>query len=241
MTDTITPLDWSTVETAPVSDQSDLHCDVCGRADFQTAGGLKRHKTRIHADGSAAPEKVSVARKVQRDTSGRGAPTADQLTVATGRLLGYGSIFIASEIVDADPRRPQWTDDETDRVIDSLSATPDEAKEIMRPLARIFAGTKLNKRVGRKVVDNIDAADSLMALFSMARRWQAYMSDRNEYIKANGVERKPKRRTKKPPAPTGVPIIQPDEEVVLAGVTPMDNRTGVVVTPEMVAGMRAHR
>jgi hypothetical protein len=238
VTDMLQAVEWEDIP-AP---ETDLHCDVCGRTGFKTEGGIKRHKTTQHGDGTSAdPEKVSVARKVQRDTSGRGAPTADQLTVATGRLLGYGSIFVASEIVDSDPRRPEWTDDQADKVIDSLSATPDEAKEIMRPLARIFAGTKVNKRVGRKIVDNIDAADSLMALFAMARRWQSYMVDRNEYAKTNGIV-KPQRRTKKPAPPRQVDpytVTEDSGERVLEGVTPMDNRTGVVVTPEMVQAMRA--
>lgn len=211
--------------TTPVTDTGDgeLLCDVegCGRS-FKNSRGLSRHRTMTHGIGRD-PEHVSVARRVQKDVTGKTAPTVDQLTKASGRLLGYGSIAIASIIVDDDPRRPQMSEPQVEALIDTLSAQPSEAEDIMRPLARIFAGTTLNKRVGRKIVDNMDAADSIVALLMLSRRWQKYLGDRREYTAAvqGGV----------------APVVQQQAPASNGNVPAMD-RQGVVVTPDMVTEMR---
>lgn len=210
-------------EAPPSSVDGDI-CPVCGKGPFKR---LNAHITKSHSDGG--PEKLSVTRQVQKDVAGRGAPTVDQLTKTGGRLLGYGSVALASIMVDDDPR--PLTETDKDAIVDALSATPAEANDIMRPLARIFAGTTLNKRVGRKVVDNMDAADSLIALYMMSRRWSQYLAERKAYSKAN-----------ENPAPA---VVQPqprvDMNVMQQRIAQQDALSGVVVTPDMVMAMRGGR
>lgn len=198
-------------------------CPICGKGPFKR---LNAHYTKSHSEGG--PEKVSVTRQVQKDISGRGAPSVDQLTNASARLLGYGSVAIASTLVDSDPRN--FSEQQKDEIVEALSATPDEAKDIMRPLARMFAATPLNKRVGRKIVDNMDGADSLIALYMMSRRWQQYMRERNAYAKMQE------------PQQVQPQVIQPPNvSVMQQRIAQQDAQNGVVVTPDMVAAMRGGR
>lgn len=208
----------------PASVDGDM-CLICGKGPFKR---LNAHYTKSHNDGSAPAERVSVTRQVQKDISGKGAPSVDQLTNASARLLGYGSVAVASTLVDSDPRN--FSEQQKDDIVEALSATPEEAKDIMRPIARIFAGTTLNKRVGRKIVDNMDGADSLIALYMMSRRWQQYLRERNEYAKSQ-----------QPVAQQQPQVVIQQPNVMQQRIQVQDAKDGVVVTPDMVAAMRAGR
>lgn len=222
--------DQPPVTPEPETTDDSFKCDICGYQS-KTQRGATRHRNSQHGKDA---EGVSQTRRVQRDIGGKGAPTPEQLTKASGRLLGYGSIALSSIVVDDDPRRNLMTDQQVDDLVAVLSVQPDEAEDIMRPLCRIFAGTTLNKRAGRKIVDNMDAADSVVALLMISRRWQKYFADRAAYSQQS--------------VPTGpVPSTAPVDRTPSSGPGPtveqyaynagvQDSRQGVIVTPDMVKG-----
>lgn len=220
-----------TPDTEPPADDT-FKCDICGYQS-KTQRGATRHRNSQHGKDT---EGVSPTRRVQRDIGGKGAPTPEQLTKASGRLLGYGSIALSSIVVDDDPRRHLMTDTQVDDIVAVLSVQPDEAEDIMRPLCRIFAGTTLNKRAGRKIVDNMDAADSVVALILISRRWQKYFADRAAWTQQSApagpvvTNTAPVDRTlPRDQAPT----VEQQYEYN-AGV--QDSRQGVIITPDMVKG-----
>lgn len=112
---------------------------------------------------------LSLVHDVARDAKGRGAPTAAQLTNAMGTAYGYATVLGASLAVGNAP----LTDEDRERLIDYLSATPDEATATMAPIARAIAKTEVVKRYGRGAIDNVDVLDAVAAIAQQVMRWRS--------------------------------------------------------------------
>lgn len=161
-----------------------------------------------------------------------GAPTADDLAKGLGRGLGILSTAVASYAVETDETIPEGPDGDSqrDQLIDYLSFNDRQAVQVMTAPAKAFAPTKLNKRFGRKVVDNVDVAASAAEVGIMFAHWRRYFRSRRFREQQMGGAPPPAAvviDANATPAPSQQPTSGPGRET-----------QGVVVTAEMVQRMR---
>lgn len=134
------------------------------------------------AEPVEAPAGLAIVRNITDPLEGgKGAPSAGQLTSAIGRGYGYLMMFRVSRIVESDPR---LTDDQRVQVIEALAPAPDTCEAVASPLARVIARSKVNRTVGRAIVDNIDYADALVALVETERQLARYSRELRQYRQA---------------------------------------------------------
>lgn len=154
-------------------------------------------------------------------------PKADDLARGFARIDGYVSVTVIGALVDADPR--PLSDGQRDALIGELAPSAEHCLATWRPFARIAAGTQLNKRYGRTLVENLDWADFLAALGTRSRPIMAYLRDRRAWAAGGG------------PADVG-PGPMPAQAGPDAFMGPSaaygapEGMRGVVVTPDMLAG-----
>lgn len=123
-------------------------------------------------DPQEQPTPLAVVRNITDPLEGgKGAPSATQLGHAIGRGYGYLMMFRVSRIVEADPR---LTDDQRVVMIEHLAPAEQTCEAVASPLARVLARSKLNRTVGRQIVDNIDYADAFVALIETERSLARY-------------------------------------------------------------------
>lgn len=189
-----------------------------------------KKKTSRPAPGPTTPIALSVVRDAAEEISERSSkpPTIEELSRAGARLIGTLSVAVASWAAETDPTIT--TEADRDALVDFLSAEPSAAKDMAYPFARAFGRSKMNARMGRTIVDNVDMASAAAEIAQLAWRWRRYLRERDRRIAqmaptpgaapavtSPGVGPAPMP----PPAPPGSP----------------PPTSGVVVTPEMVASM----
>ena len=182
--------------------QETLTCEVCGEIITGPAGGagsakfkLASHRYRIHGIRSTGKSpRAARGRESQTDEElaarpvvgiirdardqiplGTGAPSSTDLTKALGRGLGLVSMAVATYAVESDEG---LTDDERDDLAADLSLSERQASDVMRPIGKAFAGTNLNRKFGRQVVENVDAVSSVAELVTLGLNWRRYFRDR---------------------------------------------------------------
>lgn len=185
---------------------------------------------------------VSEARK------SRSAPKTDELAGVFGRLATLASTLAASMLVESDPAFTELSGPEVDtarqQTLDALILDGPRARKIMHPLARLAEPTALNKRYGRRVVDNADALNSAAELGLYAWTVRAYLRDRAARIDAR-ADRAAAEPEYPPAYPTAPYPTAPLPEPGTNGAGPpnaADNgwtgtpppTRGVVVTPDML-------
>ncbi len=153
-------------------------CRVCGEAaTTERSTYCADHKTpqsrssqtgvtdTLPKAGTTPERPVGVERPKQsqgRTPTGRkGAPSADEWS----SKIFDKSVILVTAMVAASAVRRYNVNDPDDKIADTLTATDDEARRIARPVSRFMAGTNLNRRVGRKVLDNSDLLDAGFALY----------------------------------------------------------------------------
>lgn len=178
----------------------------------------KRKRASSASSSSSAPAEnvtvLSAVRESRDELKGKRPPTVDQLTRALGKAVGYGSVLVASQLVDGDPRLAD--DDEEAAAVELLAMTPDEAASIVHPLARYVGGSKLNSSFGRTIVDHSDLFDCTYALTEWLARTRRYQRHRRA-AEAAGITATPENVREAQPFRTTPPP-----------------RTGVVMTPDMI-------
>lgn len=217
-----------------------------GSAGFK----LGTHKWRAHGIRSEKPKSrkggptdediqarpvLSVVRDAANEVGGgKGAPSASELSAGLGRGLGLASVFAASYAADTDPRyddSPQG-DEERERIVERLSLSDRAARELMSPFARAIAPTKLNKRIGRRVVDNVELVGAAAELAEFTLNWRRYFRERRR------AEGSTLAVAPMVPGPVVEAQAQPAEGQVAPPVTSPPPTGGVVVTPDMVEAAR---
>lgn len=185
-----------TDETIPMASVTCPECgDVISHVDAKVLPRmLGLHRKRAHGIAGSSPKKrprggrppireeqpapVRVAKAMAEEISPTAttAPSVADLTKALARGIGTLSTLGAAYAAETDPTIS--TEEDRDAVTDYLSLSPDAAKEIAYPFARVFGRTKLNKRYGRTVVDNIDVVSAGAELVQYAVRWRRYLGER---------------------------------------------------------------
>jgi hypothetical protein len=189
-------------------------------------------------------QRVRVGPGTAGDTVGdgagkKGAPSAADLSKTFGKLASIGSSLAAGMMVEGDPRIPlsDNPDRTEERMVDALTLNEREAMILVRPLGVLMAGTKINAKVGRKIVDAAPLLDSAAVAAAYIREIRAYRRDRRlwdiQYVEASAR-----------PAPAR--HYNPVDQTMHAGKTsappggvPMEE--GRLMTPEDVARLRAER
>lgn len=153
-----------------------------------------------------------------------GAPSANDLANGFGRGLGLLSCAVASYAVETDETIPEGPEGDATRnaLIDYLSFTDRAAKQIMEAPAKAFAPTKLNKRVGRQVVDNVEVVASAAEIGIMFAHWRRYFRGRRY--------REQMIAQSQPPAPVVIPAEVINDVPAAGGAA----GSGVLMTKEMV-------
>jgi hypothetical protein len=140
-------------------------------------------------------------------------PTVDELQRALARGLMTVSVGAATLTVETDRALslypPAQREQVKDALVDHLSLSQNEAKEVAYPFGRALGNSGLNKRIGRGVVDNIDIASSVSVLLVIGVRYKQYFAQRKE-----AYQRLPER-----PAPQAVPSAAPPPSSPLQEVT----------------------
>lgn len=147
-----------------------------------------RSSTRPTDEDFAERPVVALVRDMGEAARGRGVPSAEQLTSAFGRGLGLTSIAVASWAVETDPNIPDGPPGEPlrDHLVDELSLTPKAAEDVMRPLAKAFSDTGLNRKYGRQIVENVDVVASIAELAKLSLNWRKYFRERSAATAAAG-------------------------------------------------------
>ena len=180
----------------------DLHtveCPECGTAIAHVHPNVARMmlgKHRVREHGAAAktapkgkrrsgrppvreeqPAAVRVAKTIADELPDKKTPPSSaDLTKAFGKGLGALSTMAASWAAESDPTVTSETD--LDAITDYLSLSPEAAKEIAYPFAKFFAKSKLNRRFGPTIVENVDMVSAAAELIEYAHHWRRYLAER---------------------------------------------------------------
>lgn len=165
-------------------------------------------------------------------------PTSTDWEKGIAKLLGYGSMFVAAQMVDGDPRIDTSPEPEKVReeLIDRLSLEPKDALAVARLPGRTLSRTNLNRRYGRQALEALDGLDVVFVLGDYLAEVSRYRRERRQMAEGTRPVYGP------PPAGNawdgGAPSSPP------AGPPPPTTpgpTAGVVVTPDMVADVRRRR
>lgn len=210
----------------------------------QIAGG-KRKGAPSEEDHQRRPI-LSAVRDVAADIGGKGPPSADDLTKALGRGVGLATVGVASYAVETDPTIPEGPEGEArrDALVDELSLSPKGAQELMAPIARMMAPTRINKRYGRTIVENVDAVGAVAELVTLGLHWRRYFRNRR-YLQTGMTGTIDVASTVVSPptvvmaaTPAGGPPVTPPGPPPMTSSPPQEGR---VVSAEMVESMRRQR
>ncbi|MDA8311445.1 MAG: hypothetical protein M0Z46_12700 [Actinomycetota bacterium] len=200
--------------TPPVSDPIDLHtveCPECGTTISHLQANvakmlLGKHRSREHGvAGKSAPKAkrkgarppvredqpapIRVAKTIADELpeGKKTPPNAADLTKAFGKGLGALSTMAASWAAESDPTVTSETD--LDAITDYLSLSPEASREIAYPFAKFFAKSKLNKRMGSTIVENVDMVSAAAELIEYAHHWRRYLAERRRREEAQANAR----------------------------------------------------
>lgn len=129
------------------------------------------------APASSSPALTLLHGAGQDAKRGKGAPDADGLATALGRVYAYVGYFAWSMVVDRDPSVPPHL---REQLVAELAPSGKEGIATVHPLARILAQTQLNRRYGAGLVDNLDVADALAAIGDQVTRGRNYLAQRRQ-------------------------------------------------------------
>lgn len=188
-------------------------CDYVARGPVKGRGSvgwlLGGHRHRVHGYSSDAPKKkkgtepvtevdraarptLSIVREAAAEAGAggtrKGVPTVDDLTKGLGRGLGLMTVAVASYMVETDPTIP-YTEEgsaQRDGLVDYLSLSPKASQDVMAPIARVLQPTKLNRKYGRQIVDNVDAVASVAEIGTLVLHYRRYWNQRAARVAAMG-------------------------------------------------------
>jgi hypothetical protein len=217
-------------------------------------GGKKRKGAASEEDHRRRPV-TAVLRDMAAEVDGKGKPSADALSRALGRGVGMTTMAVASYYVETDETIPHTPEGERqrDNLVDELSLTPRAAEELMSPIGRALAPTKLNERYGRTLVENIDVVGAIDELALLVLRWRRAFRERRYREQVMGlrpIDVEPvsvSTPSSPPPAgPPPPPMAQPASPATAPPSGDQPHTTpaptmGTVVTPAMVEDMRRRR
>lgn len=125
---------------------------------------------------------LTVVRSAAGEMRGTGKPTAAALEKGLGEALSLTTIAMASWLAETDPNIADGSDGEQDRddVVQYLTLPPDAANNVMRPIARVLAPTKINAKYGRAVVDNVEVVSSVIDLGRLFMHYRHYLVTRGQ-------------------------------------------------------------
>lgn len=195
----------------------------------------KHSKTPSNEDKPAPARVLSVVSDVAGDVKGEGVPTQRQLERAGAKLLQVGTAAFASVMAETEDG---LTEAERDEIEDTLTLTSSQANEMVSPLARVAAPSKINKRFGRTAVDVAEVAAPVAEVTLYAITVARYLRDRRRRREVNlgngqyyqGPTGPPPTADPHNPGGTATPA-----EVVLTGGNPT---AGMVIDPSTAEGRR---
>ena len=200
--------------TPQVSEPIDLQtveCPECGTGFSHHNGQVARMmlgKHRVREHGAAAktapkgkrrsgrppvreeqPAAVRVAKTIADELpeGKKTPPSAADLTKAFGKGLGALSTVAASWAAESDPT--VTSEQDLDAITDYLSLSPEASREIAYPFAKFFAKSKLNRRFGPTIVENVDMVSAAAELIEYAHHWRRYLAERRRREEAQANRR----------------------------------------------------
>lgn len=143
----------------------------------------------------------------------KGTPSADDLANGAGRALTLGTLAFATYMAETDESIPEGPQGEAQRneLVDYLTMPQKAAADVMAPIGRAIAPTKLNARYGRAAVDNVDVVASCMELATYFMHIKRYLR-----IRAQGPGHVAPVLSIVPPAAPSTPTPAPVQPTVPA-------------------------
>lgn len=190
-----------------------------------------RGRTAPTDDDVATAPVLGIVRDMQAQIgTGTGPPDAESLTKAFGRGVSLVTMAVASYAAETEEG---MSDDQRNALVDYLSLSDKGGRDMMRPLAKLAAPSKLNRKFGRQVVENVDAVASVAEGFTLVLHWRRYFNDRRE---RNGPVRPDAILMPSPVGPSGSVVTDPVRQMGEDGPmwTTPPPQGGIIVTPEMV-------
>ena len=178
-------------------------CRHCGdQASTPSSTYCDDHRTKAQREGivttsTSLPTGTASVKRPERQPARGKTPSGDEWTtkVFDKGIIVLTTLFAASAI------RRYNVNDPSGALEDELTATDEEARAIAKPLGRVMAASGLNKRYGRKVLDNSDLIDAGIAL------WDWY--DRvNKMLKSFAGQERTHLASVSPIVPTGGETIE---------------------------------
>lgn len=202
------------------------------------AGRTPRGKAAQNRQDLADRPALTIINSAAREVSGKGKPSATALERGLGEALSLTTIAAASYLAETDPNIADGPQGEQDRddVVQYLTLPPDAANNVMRPIAKVLAPTKVNAKYGRAIVDNVEVVSSVIDLGRLFMHYRHYMTTRNQT----------RTGARSMAAPLGAaPVIAdmgagvPAGSAPHAGASPLS--AGHVMTPAEVEALRQRR
>jgi predicted RNA-binding Zn-ribbon protein involved in translation (DUF1610 family) len=213
----------------------------------------EREKSARQAERERAerPTVVNVVEDIaeELDTGKKGPPTVDELRNALGKGLYLFTYATAMTAVDTDPVLKNADKAVKDHWTAYLSLNQTGARDVAAPVARVIGKSRLNKRAGRQIVENVELVGTASALTILGVHWHEYLGLRRAAaLEAGGPAGGPAYPAPRsaPPAPAsdGPPAGGPPMAAHIAGngssghYAPPDPGSGVVLTFDDIQRMR---
>lgn len=192
------------------------------------AGRTPKAKAQQSRQDLADRPVLTIVESAGRKVTGSGKPSATALEKGLGEALSLTTIAAASYLAETDPNIPDGPEGEADRddVVQYLTLPLDAANNVMRPIAKVLAPTKVNAKYGRAIVDNVEVVSSVIDLGRLFMHYRHYMVTRNQ-----------SRPGRIHAGPVIVPVIADVGAGVPAGGGSPPS-AGHVITPDEVQAMR---
>lgn len=177
----------------------------------------------------AARPVVSILRDVTSDiglTSTK-PPSDKDIAAGLGKGISLLTVAGAAFMVDTDPNMPEGPqgDEMRNYWVEQLSMASGTATDLMRPIGKLVAPTKINQKYGRKALDNVDVLGSVFELGSLAMMWRKYFRMRAAGTAPAAI------------APAPLHMVTPGAEMPDPGaqiITSPPPQNGVVLTPKLI-------
>lgn len=178
---------------------------------------------------------VTTLRSVTAEMAGAGAPTESQLVAGLAEGLSLLSVIGAATLAETDPNIARGANGEDDRdaVVAYLTLPIETAEDIVRPLAKAFQPTKLNRKYGRGMVNNVGVVGSFVDVYRLFLHYRFYLDTRRQG--ASAIHGGPQITPQPPTGGDGGPVGGPPPPAGFAPPSP----SPVVQASQMMASPHA--
>lgn len=205
-----------------------------GYRNAERGRGRRQTRGRQREGGDSAHPVLALVDTAREELGDGKAPDAAALSRALGRMVNVASVAVASYAAETDPR--DLTDSQREGIVTDLSLRRDAAEDLMAPIGRSIARSKLNAKYGKGIVENVETVTSVAEVAKLVMHWRRYFRERDRAAKGFPP---PPHVASYPGAvdvngPAMAPVVDPANQGVI-----QEQMEGRVLSQEDIARMRA--